>query len=398
MPHSRAVLVFLLLALPARAAEIKTLKGDVLKGDLVSVSAKEIVLDVAGKKVITAVDQILSLSFIDPLPAVGAEVKYIQVELTDGSQLKCAKLELKNKDAKLILLDGQNVAVPIAQINWVLNEAHNPDHVKAFREKVVAKKSARDILAVKKDDIINPVEGTFGDADAKGDTIEFTLPDGGKNDVAISRPVAMYFRRGANPAAKPILCRLHDTSRNLVFVSELTREADGFSVVTSCGATIKYGKDVVGRLDYSSGKLVYLSQLAPASVKETSTEGSVQHYRKDESLEGGKIKLAGVEYKTGLALHSTTELEYDLNGEYRELKAVVGIDDEVGGTDDPVVLEIYDGAVQLMKWTISRKDKERVKHLNLSIKDVNKLRIVVTTSDILDLGKHLTLADVRVTK
>src|SRR5204863_6969040 len=102
-----------------------------------------------------------------------------------------------------------------------------------------------------------------GDADAKGDTIEFALPDGGKNDVAISRPLALYFRRGANPAAKPILCRLHDTSKNLVFVSELTREGDGFTAVTSCGATIKYGKDVVARLDYSGGKLVYLSARVP---------------------------------------------------------------------------------------------------------------------------------------
>jgi hypothetical protein len=399
MTHVRTLLFLLLLALPVRASELKTLKGETIKGDVVSVSAKEIVLDTGGgKKVATAVDQILSLTFIDPVPALGADVKYILVELTDGSQLKCAKLDMKGKDANLVLLDGQKVDLPIAKISYVLNEAENPAHVKALKEKVLARKSVRDILALKKGEIVNPVEGTLGDVDDKGE-IEFILPDGGeKRSIPISRPVAIYFRRGADAGAKSVICRLHDTSRNLLFVSELKREGDGYTVVTSAGATVKYAQALVAKMDFSGGKLVYLSALAAASVKETSTEGTVQHYRKDENLEGNRIKLAGVEYPKGLALHATTELEYDLDGEYRELKGVVGIDDDIGGVDEPAILKIFGDGVELISWAVSRKDKERARNLSVSVKDVKRLRILVTSDDILDLGKHVTLADIRVSK
>jgi hypothetical protein len=251
---------------------------------------------------------------------------------------------------------------------------------------------------MKKGEIINPIEGTLGDVDDKGE-IEFILPDGGeKRNIPISRPVVIYFRRGTDASAKPVVCRLHDTSKNLLFVSDLKREADGYTVVTSSGATIKYANALVAKMDFSGGKLVYLSTLPPAGVKETSSVGNVEKYRRDENLDGGKIKLAGIEYKTGLALHATTELEYDLDGEYRELKGVVGIDDDVGGVDEPAILKIFGDGVELISWAVSRKDKERARNLSVNVKDVKRLRILVTSDDVLDLGKHVTLADIRVSK
>src|SRR5262249_26350875 len=141
--------------------------------------------------------------------------------------------------------------------------------------------------------------------------------------------------------ALPTVCRLTDVHRNLLYVNEIKKEDDGYTVVTSAGATLKYTSKQVAKLDYSTGKLAYLSELTPQTVKETSTEGRVDHFKRDANLEGGPIKLGGIEYKRGLSLHSTTEIEYDLDGEYRELKAKVGIDEQVGGGEEPVVLKIY---------------------------------------------------------
>ena len=63
-------------------------------------------------------------------------------------------------------------------------------------------------------------------------------------------------------------------------------------------------------------------------------------------------------------------------------------------------LKVYDGETELLKWEFRRSDKQKVKSLNLNIKDVKKLKIVVTSGDPLglDLGLHLTLGDARVTK
>jgi NPCBM/NEW2 domain len=411
MSAIRFLPAFLLVLAPAvqGAVELNTLKNETIKGELVSVSAKEIVIDTSGgKKVTTAVDQVLNLTFPNPLENLGADVKYALMELTDGTQLKCATYTLKGKDAKLTLLQGQTVDLPIAQINWVLNEAHVPANMKEFKERILAKKGAYDLLAIKTDDVVNAIQGTIGDADDKGENIEFIQKQGGtKRTVAIGRPFAMFFQRAANPLAKPIACRLHDTTKNLVFASEITHGADGLTIVTSCGATIKYPNDKVARLDYSVGKLTLLSQLAPASVEEsikeegTNKDGYKQSFARDQNLDGGKIRLAGVEYRNGLSLHSTTEVVYDLDGEYRELKAMVGIDDDVSGDGQGgTILKIYDNQTELLNWTLKRSDKQRVRSLNLNIKDVKKLRIVVTSDDPLglDLGYHLSLGDARVTK
>jgi hypothetical protein len=282
--------------------------------------------------------------------------------------------------------------------------------MKDFKEKMLSRKTNRDLLGLRNEaGVLNAVAGTFGDADEKGETIEFlqVVKKDGKDEtvrreVPIARPAGLYFQRGANPMAKPVACRLNDTSRNLVFASEVTRTPEGVTIVTSCGATIKYALDKVARMDYSAGKLSFLSLMPPASVSETLDGDKDKAYRhgRDANLEGGKIRLGGIEYKSGLSLHATTELVFDLDGDYRELKGMVGIDDDIGGDDEPVVLKIYGDETELADWTFTRADKQRVRPLNLIIKDVKKLKIVVTSGDTLrlDVGKHLTLADARVTK
>src|SRR5205807_2702 len=124
MSAIRLLPVFLLMLAPAAqgAVELVTLKNETIKGELVSVSAKEIVIDAAGKKVTTPVDQVLNLTFPNPVAAFGPDTKFALVELTDGTQLKCATYALKGKDAKLTLLAGQVVDLPMAKINWILNE------------------------------------------------------------------------------------------------------------------------------------------------------------------------------------------------------------------------------------------------------------------------------------
>jgi len=83
----------------ASAAELRTLKGETLKGELVSVSEKEIVLDVEGKKVSTPVDQVVSLTLKEGFEKIEGDAKYAEVELTDSTLLKCSKVELTESDA-----------------------------------------------------------------------------------------------------------------------------------------------------------------------------------------------------------------------------------------------------------------------------------------------------------
>lgn len=394
--YQRSLAALLLVVVAAPAAEIKTLKGELLTGDLASINDKEAVLQKGGDKIVTPLAQIVQIDF-GPPGKVPAEAKFTDVELTDGSILHCSQFTLKEKTVELTLLTGQKVTLSLSAVGNILNEAQVADNRKDWNDRL-AKKRRRDVLAVIRDGVINPLEGTLGAGDAEGKTIEFTLATGRKANVPLANLHGLIFQRGPDPTAAPVICKLHDSYKNTLFVSGLAVTPMGLVATTPAGAKIDYTTTSLSRLDFSRDKLVYLSDLEPSRVNETSTEERIEHFRKDKNLDDGPIRLAGVPYPKGVSLHATTELEYDLKGEFRELKAIVGIDDLVGGIDGPTTLKIEGDGKELFSLTMNRKDKDRARPLTLNIKDVQKLKITVASGDLLDLGKHLTLADAKVSK
>jgi len=75
----------------------------------------------------------------------------------------------------------------------------------------------------------------------------------------------------------------------------------------------------------------------------------------------------------------------------------VGLDDNVGSFG-PAVLIVEGNGRELHKATFTASDKKKYQALRLNIKDVQKLRIIVKSGDGFDLGKHLDLAEARVSK
>ncbi len=165
-------------------------------------------------------------------------------------------------------------------------------------------------------------------------------------------------------------------------------------------------------MDYSHGKRDYLSDLTPVTVEQkfwlfAEERGVDQYhdwrYRCDKDLDERPLELNNVPYEKGLALHSHTELVYDLKGDYREFHAVVGIDREVPDRR-PVVVRIEGDGIELAKFTFVRGEKDKTAGpvpVVRNIKDVKKLRIVVTHLDedrMNDIGLKAVLADAFVTK
>jgi hypothetical protein len=135
--------------------------------------------------------------------------------------------------------------------------------------------------------------------------------------------------------------------------------------------------------------------MEPSEVLERSRIGLVIHYRKDLNLEDQPIRLMGNVHSKGLSMHAHTELEYDLGGKYKDLKFVLGADTRIGETENKAVVVIRADGGQIFSQTVNPLKAEPV---SLSVRNVNKLRIIVRSSNILDLHDHATLADVRVSQ
>ncbi|HKI33652.1 MAG TPA: NPCBM/NEW2 domain-containing protein [Gemmataceae bacterium] len=404
MPAKRALLLFVVcvsVALAADPPELRPLKGEKFKGDLVSLNEKEIVLQVNGKPVATPVEGTLQLDFRAPTSPTGT---YTQVELADGSILRCSKVEFKNKDAVLTLLSGQVATVPMALLGVVMQEANDVKLVAAWKELLGTTKRPYDVLVRKKaDGKLGYLEGTFYDASAAGDTIQFKIKDEeAKENIGVAKIYGIVFSRQPDPNMPGRACEVLDAQGAKLFAKSVVLKEGKFLVDTQCGARVEYPADALARLDYSKGKLTFLSDVEVSRVKlvQVARQGRTPEFRRDRNPDNtGDIRVAGKRYEKGLVMHAKTEVTFDLEGEYREFKAVAGIDDNVTqGSEEPVLLRIEGDGKELLTLNVTRK--EGAKPINLNIKDVQKLRVVIdsTPENLLGLGSIVDLADAKVSK
>ena len=422
MPFRCAIAALLVsaAALSAADAQLRLLTGAPMSGELISVNAKAVTFKFDGKNVETPLAQILSIDLANaPKEVPDKNAKYIDVELTDGTLLHCGQFGIKGKEVQLTLLSGQALKFPLSRVKSYLTEAHD----KSFRqdwEKYLAKKTPFDQLVVKtkttvkkdgkdvEEFILNAVPVTVGDADDKGENIEFTLskknPDGtaDKKSKSLATIHGIIFTTGPNADAAPLLCKVLDVNGNVIVASEVTVEGDKVSVVTPVGVKLDLTRAALAKLDYTGGKLVYLSEWDPKKmqVKESSTEDRIDHFRRDKNLDDGPIRLAGYPpFAKGLSVHSHTEFTFELDGEFREFKAIIGVDENVSGADGPTEVFISDADTgkELKRVTVSRKDKQ-AQDVTVNVQNVKTLKIVVASPELLDLGRHVDLADARVSK
>ncbi len=396
MPVLRILLALLCCSAVVQAADtakLRTLTGKSYEGELAGLSDKEIVFQAKGERVTVPIREVLDLEL--PASATPQESRFDDIQLNDGSLLHCTQFTLKGNQVEAKLVGGLELKFPLAAVSYLLKEAHDAK-IREEWQNILAKRGKSDLLAIKDaEGKPNAFEGTLGEADAKGETIAFETVSGVKRHPALGRVVAMSFLRKAEVNAPPVVCKVHDSAHNLLMAARVALDAKGFTITTVTGVKVELPGSAVARLDYSKGKITFLSDLEPVKVTERSSVGLVDHYRRDKNLEEGPLKLAKETFAKGLSLHAYTELVYDIGGQYKEFKAVLGVDPSVGG-DSHVKVTIEGDGRELFAGEVRRKDPPR--SLTIDVKNVKQLRIVVASTGLLDLGDHVNLADAKVSK
>jgi hypothetical protein len=395
----RILIVFFGIASLSCAADITltTLDGKKSTGEVASIDAKELVFKTSSGNETHELTKIAEVEFGGVKdPPTGT--KWIEVELIDGSQFRCADFKIKQKTAILTLLGtNQVVEVPATLLLYMVRDLSDPKLNQKFRG-MLSKRGKRDVwILLQKNESLDSLEGTFGDGDEKGDFISFEIAlTGKKNQVPFTGVYGMIFNQPPGVKVGQTVCKVLDAHKNSLFAQSLTITAKKtFLVETVTGVKVEYPSiAAISKLDFSAGALRYLSNMVPVKVEESSTEGTPEPYRRDRNLDNEEIKIAGVRYAKGLALHSKTMLTYDLRGEYKLFQAVAGVDDCVEG-ESKATLTIEADFKPIFTQVIKKGDKPVT--LNLAVLNVKQLRITVE-SDFLDLGNQIDLADAKVRK
>lgn len=382
--------LLLLTALDAVPVEVGNLAGEEFRGRLQSLTEREIVLETEQGTRRVPVSELMQVRFAEAASAAPEQRPPFEVRLVDGSVLHCTEVGSANERLSVAVPGLGQFAVPItavASIRLGAADAAVDDAWDALHERDVRD----DMLVVRKGDVLDHLAGVVGDIDEKA--IKFLL-DG--DTIPVNRQKAfgvIYFRRNSE-FGEPV-CRIELTGADSVQAKAVTLDQGRLRATLLAGSEVTVPLDRIRTLDFSLGKVQYLSQMEPREVSYTPFFDVTWKYRRDQNLDGGPIRLGSTTYARGLCIHSRTLLKYRIGGEYRRFRAVMGIDQAVAGKGDVHVVISGDGK-PLLEADVRGSDEPQP--IDLDVRGVRDLEILVDFGGDLDIADHLDLADAKVIK
>jgi len=394
-----AALVAALVA-ASSAADLSTLTGKKYKGELVGVNGDILTFRTDAGSVGVAVKEVFVVDFGNRVePKAG---KYDEIELTDGSVIRCTQFKIKKKvvDAELPPAAGDvKPPKPALGMEMLFSYCRGADDAKT-REKwkqATALRGKRDQFVVRRGDVFEPVAGTVIEGDDTGDAIAFEKENGERTTYKLIRASGLIFNQTPRGIIPPTVCKVFDVFGNTLTAQKVELAGGGLKVTTVAGAVFEYPSlKGVAKLDFSQGNIAFLSDLEAQVSAPDAIPGEPHFtYLRDKTNENAALKLDGQSYAKGLWLFPDTTLTYTLNGDFREFKALAGVDESVQVASSAVKLTIEADGKVVFSEVVSRKDKPRP--LTLDVKGVKQLKVGVQREG-LYLGNQIDLAEARLQK
>lgn len=378
--------------------EVQTLDGTSPVGSLVELTPEKLALDASDGRITVETEKVLSIS-AKQKPSGARYATRVIVELIDGSTICGRQYVTRGSRATITLTDGEAIEAPTNVVRTVqLQQEAGALAVEWTR--LLGLKADTDLLMIRKGETIDYHKGVLHDV--AEDTVTFDV-DGELLPVKRSKVFGFVYRHGNEAELPAIVCRVSDAADSRWSAQSLVL-AEKLQWTTPTGLRVAEPVDQIVQIDFSGGKMAYLSDLKPDSVRWTPFFGagkplpSVEQFyapRFDRNFESAPLQLGGVNYRKGLALHSRTELVYRLPDRFSRFRAVVGIDDTVrpGGK---VRLVIRGDDKELLDTSIAGSDAPRPVDVELS--GVRRLTVLVDFGDGLSTGDYLLLCNARLCK
>ena len=398
--------------------------GSTAVGEFRGWNANEVLLDTsAGQKRIGS-DQLISLRWPPQItlvdPAAGPAGL---AELTDGTLIPMSSLRIAGKAATLTLGESaaakddkeKTINVLAAQLAAVRFQRLDPSLEGQWKE-IRQLKSANDLLVVLKKDgkSLDYVEGVLGDI--TDEKVEFKL-DGELNRVDRAKVAGVIYSRQERQSSADSRMVLQGRSGLRVSAAKIELVDSMLSITTAGNVKFAWPIDDIELIDYSAGKIQYLSDIEPASQNWSPLVGvpagatlaaAYGQPRRDRSAFGSKLSLlikgengddspqgATRIFNKGLSLRSRTELVYRVPAGFKRFTALAGIDPATVSSGN-LQLAILADDHALLETEIAGDQPPQP--IDVDISGVKRLKILVDFGQNLDSGDWLNLCDAKIVK
>lgn len=407
-----AIPTVLALLMPAGAAEVtvSTLDGREFGGELRSLSSRTVVVVEKDEEIGEPVANVLEIAFAGDDGKSSADVDLTRVVLVDGSAFDATKVVVTKGKASIETARFGAIEAPLSSVRSIRFPGADPRLFGETWTTLAEGDTKSDLLVVRKPTVLDHLKGILGEVDTE--QVRFSI---GGNEIPVKLAKLYGIVYGNRiPATSNVVCKARLAGADSLALAALSLDGDTYLGRLASGATVEIPAETIRLLDYSIGKIQFLSRMEPVSVDYTgyveTENGGIDpfeldtiRYQRDQCLwtfdDDRAIKIGGKRYTRGLTLHSKTVIRYRLAAGYRTFKAVMGYEKWGTQTTNSYNLRLVvkgDDKV-LLDTPVTNGDKPR--ELDLPVSGVNFLEITVDFGeDGLPTMDHLGLGDARLLK
>jgi hypothetical protein len=378
--------------------EVQPLDGPQLTGRLVGLDAKQVVLDTPQGRVSLEIAKVASIAPKEKPAALGREPG-VRIELIDGSTLLAEQYTASQGRARIVFPGGEAIETSTRAVATVRFQS-GFESITAEWSRIVGMKLQNDLLVTSKGENLDYHKGVIRDVTDK--QVQFDL-DGEVVPVKRGKLFGLVYYHAAESEQPEATSSVLDAAGSRWSGRSLALSG-ALEITTPAGLTVRRPLDQIAQIDLSRGKIIYLSDLQPESVKytpyfavEKEVPARLEFFRprQDRNLEMKPLRLGGRQFPKGLALHSRTEIVYSLPGRFSRLEAVAGIDDGVRPRGNVRLVLRGDDKI-LLETTLKGNDPP--KPIEVDLAGVRRLVVLADFGEDMDVAGHLDLGDARIIK
>jgi hypothetical protein len=387
------------LGITLPGADVQTLDGHSLAGPIIALTTAQIVVQSAKGQETLETSQVAGLTIAAPTTTPARRKAW--VELVDGCCLPADDYTVEGGRATITLAGGEQ-SLPLATTEIAAVRFSPPSAaVTAEWTRIRERAADSDRLIVHKGDTIDDHQGILRDVTAA--VVRFEV-DGEVLPVKRERVSGLIYYHSARAKLPEAACHITDIDGGHWAVQAMSLADGKLRWSTPTGLTISRPLGELQRIDFSGGRMVYLSDIQPESVawspyfrpdSELPVLNQFYAPRQDRTMEMLPLKLGGKQYRKGLALHGRTEMTYRLPDRFRRFQAVVGIDDRV--RPQGAMRLVVRGDHRVL-WEAVLTGTDAPLPLDLDVGGVRRLSIVADFSETFDVGDQLLLCEAKVIK
>lgn len=393
----------LLLTAASPTFEAETLDGRRVVGAMTELTPERLTL--AGKDQTTVALKTLLTVSPKQKPTLATDGGEILLETADGGVILAKQYTSHGRQATITLPDGTVVETATAMIQTVrcgnVAASRGADPFSGEWTRLAGEKNDSDLLVIRGKNNVDYQKGVLRDVTEKA--VSFDL-DGEVLPVKRAKVYGFIYHHGPPAELPRAVCTIVDAAGSVWPAKSVSLANGKLQWTTPVGIVVSQSLEAIAKIDFSAGKLVYLSDLKPDTIAWTPYFGvgepsaAMRQFHKprfDVGFDSKPLQLGGVTYRKGLAVRARTEIVYHLPERFGRFQATVGIDDAVRPAGK-VRVTIQGDQKTLLETDIAGTAPPRP--IDLDMNHSRRLTILVDFSGVLASGDHLLLGNARVSK